>query len=71
MSGAEKRIDAFVDATRGLRALRQAVIDEGETPSRLAAITQAKADLKHAEAMLNGSQLGAARRQLNHVEVQR
>lgn len=57
-------VERYVDALLGLRAIERAIHDEGETPARLVARTNARAELRRAEGKLNGSQLGAARRLL-------
>lgn len=60
----ENRIEEYVDAVRGLRALEAAQKDEGSTPERVAAIREAKGRVGDALRMLTGGQLGEARRRL-------
>jgi len=60
------RIERYVEAVRTLRALEQAERDEPNLRRR-SAIIAARVALKNAEAELNGSMLGAARRALTAV----
>ena len=64
MRDARARIDAWVEAVIELRAYDRAIREEGDTPRRQAARTDARARLRRAEGALSGSLLGAARRAL-------
>ena len=66
-----KRIATYVEAVVHLRALEQAIRDDGPTTTRLVALTNARVAVHHAEAQLNGSLLGAARRALAERDSQR
>jgi hypothetical protein len=55
-------IEAYVDATRTVNALRVAEQEEGKTPSRSAAITKAIAEQVSILRQMNGGDLGKARR---------
>jgi hypothetical protein len=61
-------IEAFVEATRTVNALKAAEQDEGKTLERSAAITRAKAEQMDIYTQLRGGDLGKARRILAGLE---
>lgn len=61
-------VEAFVEASRTVNALKAAEKEEGTTPSRSAAITRAKAEQMDIYAQLRGGDLGKARRILAGLE---
>jgi hypothetical protein len=60
----ETKIENYVEAIRAWRALEQAVKDDGQTPERARAITQAKAAVYDARKVMTGGELGEAQRRL-------
>lgn len=60
-----RRVEDYVDAVLGRRALERAIALEGATPGRSEALLKARIAVKNAEAKLNGTQIGQARRLLS------
>jgi hypothetical protein len=61
---AEARVEEYVDAVRGVRALETAERDEGKTLDRSAALREARGRVGDALRLLTGGQLGEAKRRL-------
>lgn len=68
MSG-EKKIEAYVDAVRGHRALLRATELEGKTPERDRLTKMAAATVSERIRCLTGGQIGEARRRLDQVTL--
>lgn len=60
----DKKVDTYVDAVRGLRALEQALEEEGPTPARSTALAQARIDVALAHRKLHGREVWLAGRLL-------
>ena len=58
------RVTAYIEAATACAALKRAITEDGPTPTRLAALTLARAEAMRCYARLTGGQIGEARRSL-------